>query len=96
MTDLRPRLPASDRGPQVRKARGPDAMLSRHFDCSRSSILAVSLCAAIALPAAAQETSPGLSSGSGQGTGSGRFNGSPAQPDRFDVGRRPFGFQSRS
>ncbi|MGO9916422.1 MAG: hypothetical protein ACLQIB_17220 [Isosphaeraceae bacterium] len=50
-------------------------MFKRPFDLARTSILAMSLCAGIALPSAAQETSPGLSSGSGQGTGSGLSTG---------------------
>ncbi len=54
-------------------------MLFRHFDFARTSILAVSLGAAIGLPAAAQEQ-PGLSSGSGQGTGSGLSTGVQRNP----------------
>lgn len=50
-------------------------MFKRHFDFARTSILAISLTAGTGLPAAAQETSPGLSSGSGQGTGSGLSTG---------------------
>jgi hypothetical protein len=50
-------------------------MVDKQLDLARTSILAISLVAGIGLPAAAQETSPGLSSGSGQGTGSGRSTG---------------------
>jgi hypothetical protein len=50
-------------------------MFQRHFDLARTSILAISLAAAADLTAAAQETSPGLSSGTGQGTGSGLSTG---------------------
>jgi len=49
-------------------------MFLRHFDLGRTSILAVSVAAGLALPAAGQEQ-PGLSSGSGQGTGSGLSTG---------------------